>query len=71
MTGSQFQPQNAAIVHHAIVFRVDGGEVAQAAKADNGGQGWTCFGGTGLGGVAGLGGGGSWVAAWAPGTGES
>jgi len=71
LTGSQFQPQNAAIVHHAIVFRVDGGEVAQAAKADNGGQGWTCFGGTGLGGVAGLGGGGSWVAAWAPGTGES
>ena len=33
LTGSQFQPQNAAIVHHAIVFRVDGGEVAQAAKA--------------------------------------
>jgi hypothetical protein len=71
LTGSQFQPQNAAIVHHAIVFRVDGAEVNEAARADDNGQGWTCFGGTGLGGVAGLGGGGSWVAAWAPGTGES
>jgi hypothetical protein len=72
LTGSQFLPQNAAVVHHAIVFRVDGAEVEQAAAADDGGKGWTCFGGTGLGrGVAGLGGGGSWVAAWAPGTGET
>ena len=32
LTGSQFLPQNAAIVHHAIVFRVDGGEVAAGRR---------------------------------------
>ncbi|HLT10984.1 MAG TPA: monooxygenase [Micromonosporaceae bacterium] len=71
VTGSQFLPQNEAIVHHAIVFRVDP-EDADAAQAAAGPAGWTCFGGAGFGrGVAGLGGGGSWIAAWAPGTGES
>jgi hypothetical protein len=72
LTGSQFLPQNAALVHHAIVFRVDAEDVPAAAQANDGGAGWTCFGGTGIGrGVAGLGGGGAWVAAWAPGTGET
>ena len=72
LTGSQFLPQNADIVHHAIFFRVPAAQVAEARALDTAspGDGWTCFGGTGIGGPraqtrqlrnA------PWVAAWAPG----
>jgi hypothetical protein len=72
LTGSQFLPQNADIVHHAIFFRVPAAQVAEARTldAEAPGDGWTCFGGTGIGGPeaqtrqlreA------PWVAAWAPG----
>jgi hypothetical protein len=72
VTGSQFLPQNAAIVHHAIFFRVEPGDAAAAhtLDANTPGDGWTCFGGTGIGGggVAGqLRAGGAWIGAWAPG----
>ncbi|HEX6871424.1 MAG TPA: monooxygenase, partial [Micromonosporaceae bacterium] len=71
VTGSQFLPQNAAIVHHAIFFRVPPEDVAQARELDAAapGDGWTCFGGTGLGRGAGaqLSAGAAWIAAWAPG----
>ena len=51
ITGSQFLPENADLVHHAIFFRVKPTDVAKATKmdADAGGDGWTCFGGTGVG----------------------
>jgi hypothetical protein len=76
LTGSQFLPQNAEIVHHAIFFRVPAAQVAEAKSLDAAapGDGWTCFGGTGIGGPraqtqqlrnA------PWVAAWAPGGTES
>jgi hypothetical protein len=72
LTGSQFIPQNADIVHHAIFYRVDPGQVAEAKALDASekGEGWRCFGGTGIGGrgpSAQLSQGNSWVAAWAPG----
>jgi len=72
ITGSQFLPQNADLVHHAIFFRVTPSDVPQATKMDSdaGGDGWTCFGGTGIDSDArGRAGGGaaSWIAAWAPG----
>ncbi len=72
ITGSQFLPQNADLVHHAIFFRVKPADVAQAVKmeTDAGGHGWTCFGGTGIGSdsrARATGGAGSWIAAWAPG----
>ena len=72
ITGSQFLPQNADLVHHAIFFRVTPSDVPQATKMDSdaGGDGWTCFGGTGVDSDArGRAGGGaaSWIAAWAPG----
>jgi hypothetical protein len=73
ITGSQFRPQNADIVHHAIFFRVEPGDVAQARKLDDDspGDGWTCFGGTGIGSgdsrLRQLGSGAAWIAAWAPG----
>lgn len=73
ITGSQFLPGNAAIVHHAIFFRVPPGDVAEAkrldARAD--GDGWTCFGGPGVGSEEllsqGSGDGAAWIGAWAPG----
>jgi Copper type II ascorbate-dependent monooxygenase, C-terminal domain len=70
LTGSQFRPSNLDIVHHAIVFRVAPGDVAAARQLDAGdpGDGWTCFGGTGIGGddpARALSD--DWVAAWAPG----
>ena len=77
LTGSQFLPQNNDIVHHAIVYRVDPADVAQAKALDDHdpGDGWTCFGGTGVrsSAISGLGDltGGSWIGAWAPGASET
>jgi hypothetical protein len=76
ITGSQFLPDNAAIVHHAIFFRVQPEDVAEARALDAArkGDGWTCFGGTGI--VADSvfrqvsGGGSAWIGAWAPGGAE-
>jgi hypothetical protein len=67
LTGSRFRPQNAALVHHAIFFRVSPAQaaVAAAADADRPGEGWTCFGDAGIPGDA------AWVAHWAPGVGET
>jgi len=70
LTGTQFQPQNPAVVHHAIFFYLPPGKVQQALDLDAStpGQGWTCFGGAGVGNdqvqdlnaVP-------WLGAWAPG----
>jgi Copper type II ascorbate-dependent monooxygenase, C-terminal domain len=76
VTGSQFLPQNAAIIHHAIFYRVAPAEVSQARALDAAepGDGWTCFGGGT--GISAAGGpirqleDAAWLAAWAPGGGE-
>jgi hypothetical protein len=67
LTGSQFLPQNADLVHHAIFFRIDPAQVPAARQVDteSPGEGWTCFGNAGIAGTA------AWVAHWAPGTGET
>ncbi|MBB2940977.1 hypothetical protein FB565_000681 [Actinoplanes lutulentus] len=67
LTGSQFLPQNEAIVHHAIFYRVDPEQATEAAKVDqeSTGEGWTCFGDSGVQGQT------AWVAHWAPGAGET
>ncbi|GIF20572.1 hypothetical protein BJ973_001522 [Actinoplanes tereljensis] len=46
LTGTQFEPQNVPIVHHAIVFAVppEAAAAAHRADADSPGEGWTCFG---------------------------
>ncbi|HEV7654366.1 MAG TPA: hypothetical protein VGP36_06465 [Mycobacteriales bacterium] len=71
LTGSTFLPTNTAIVHHAIFYRVDAAEVptARTLDAKTAADGWTCFGGTGIGGddPGRQLGGEDWVAAWAPG----
>ena len=67
LTGSRFLPQNAAIVHHAIFFRMSPEQARSAAQVDatTPGEGWTCFGDTGVQGET------AWVAHWAPGAGET
>ncbi|HYH71658.1 MAG TPA: hypothetical protein VD764_00455 [Nocardioides sp.] len=73
VSGVQISPDNAAIVHHVIVSKVEPEDVdrAHAMDAEDPGDGYTCFGGAGIAGVAG----GNlddadWVGAWAPGGGE-
>jgi hypothetical protein len=70
ITASQFFPESKE-VHHAILFLVPPGLVAQARAADDNGRGWTCFGETPLPGsnVTQLGET-PWLAAWAPGHGK-
>ena len=77
ITGVRFAPGNPAVVHHAIVYRVDPEQVAAAEQVDAGddGQGWSCFGGPGIpapssgsgGSAVDSLGGSAWLAAWAPG----
>jgi len=75
LVGSQFFPQNADLVHHAIFFRVAPEDVPEARQLDSAspGDGWTCFGGSGITGRrsgASVFGGASWITSWAPGGGE-
>jgi hypothetical protein len=77
VTGSDVLPGNPAVVHHAILFAVPPGQVAAAEAHDAAtpGRGWTCFGGTELPDRSGSATGGldsaPWLAAWAPGGGET
>jgi hypothetical protein len=72
LTGTFVQPGNADVVHHVILFRVPPDQVgeAEALDARTPGEGWTCFGNSGLGGGPGLDNA-PWLGAWAPGGKES
>jgi hypothetical protein len=67
------------VVHHAILFRVAPDQVAAVRRSDAAGpgKGWTCFGDTGVpaddatGSPVGSLDSAPWLAAWAPGGGES
>ena len=50
ITGLNILPGQPEVVHHVILFRVPPGAVpaAEAKDASEKGEGWTCFGGTGL-----------------------
>ena len=73
ITGVRFVPDNAAVVHHAILYRVRPEQIpaAQQRDADAEGQGWSCFGGPDLPSVGGDAvrslDSAPWLAAWAPG----
>ena len=69
VTSALIRPGAPSVVHHVILFRAAPDQVAEAERLDGeeAGQGWTCFGGTGLSaGVDSLRDAG-WIAAWAPG----
>ncbi|MCW2753879.1 MAG: hypothetical protein JWQ32_1290 [Marmoricola sp.] len=71
ITGFNVKPGNPHVVHHVILFRVPPNMVAQAEQKDaqSPGQGWTCFGTSGLtsdGSIDDA----PWLGAWAPGGSE-
>ena len=72
LTGTQVLPGNPDVVHHVILFRVRPDQVAAAEAKDaaEDGEGWTCFGGTGLDPFQDVDDA-SWIGAWAPGGKES
>ena len=73
LTGTNVLPGNPDVVHHVILFRVAPGQVAEARAKDAAtpGEGWTCFGGTGLRGDFSNVDDANWLGAWAPGGRES
>ena len=73
LTGSNVLPGNPSVVHHVILFKIPADKVgeAEAKDASEDGQGWTCFGGTGLAGDFANIDDASWLAAWAPGGDET
>lgn len=73
VAGIDITPDNVAMVHHVIVYKVlpDQVEVAQALQAAQPDPGYSCFGGSGLEVAAGTNlDQASWIGAWAPGGGE-
>jgi len=73
ITGTNFLPANAKLVHHVILYKVEPKDVAKAQAKDTAdkGEGWTCFGGTGLTRNAGQNlDEAPWLGAWAPGASE-
>ncbi len=73
ITGFNVLPGNPDVVHHVILFRVPADLVAEAEQKDAStpGQGWTCFGSSGIGNGAGLEiDDAPWLGAWAPGGSE-
>jgi copper type II ascorbate-dependent monooxygenase-like protein len=77
VTSARIDPDQAALVHHVILFRVPSESVANAEALDraSAGPGWSCFGGTGISTPGGTGAvqrtldNAPWIAAWAPGWG--
>lgn len=69
VTGYDVLPGQEAVVHHVILYRVPPALVARARARDAAteGDGWTCFGGTGLGAQDDALDDAPWVGAWAPG----
>jgi hypothetical protein len=70
ITGFNILPGNPDVVHHVILFRVPPDQVkeAEAKDASTPGQGWTCFGDSGIGPGEGQQiDDAPWLGAWAPG----
>jgi hypothetical protein len=67
VTAAQVLPGRADIVHHVILYEIRGAQVAEARALNtaSGDNGWTCFGGPGVG--ADSIDHGRWLGAWVPG----
>lgn len=72
LTGTHVVPGNPDVVHHVILFQIRPEDVERAEMKDESseGEGWTCFGGTGLERFQNLNQS-DWIGAWAPGGEES
>jgi hypothetical protein len=76
VTSARIEPGARKVVHHVILFRIGRAQVAEARQLDarDRGQGWSCFGDTGLSldtsaGIQDALNDATWIAAWAPGWG--
>lgn len=67
ITQVEFQPQQRAMMHHAIMFLVGQKDLPEAISIDHNGAGWPCFGGTGLGSNFSSFLTSPWLSSWAPG----
>jgi hypothetical protein len=67
ITKINFTPGNLTEDHHAVLYWVPPSEAKAANKMNVGNKGWTCFGGTGIGGQSIDQGGTAWLGGWAPG----
>lgn len=69
VTGYDVVPGDVSVVHHVILYRVPADKVrlARAQDARTPGDGWTCFGGTGIEQQGASLDDAPWVGAWAPG----
>ena len=67
LTSIRFIPQNAKVVHHAILFRLPSSQVSDAKTLDENGKGWSCFGGSGVGTMFQSFVTTPWLSAWVPG----
>lgn len=72
VTGYDVVPGDVSVVHHVILYRVPADKVnlARAQDAETPGDGWTCFGGTGIEQQGASLDDAPWVGAWAPGGAE-
>ena len=72
LTGTFVKPDNRNVVHHVILYRADPDQIgaAQQLDAQDPGEGWTCFGDSGLPNSSDLENA-PWLGAWAPGATES
>jgi hypothetical protein len=72
LTGTYVRPDNRNVVHHVILYRADPDQVdaAHSLDARDPGEGWTCFGDSGLPNSGDLDNA-PWLGAWAPGARES
>ncbi|MFZ2013895.1 MAG: hypothetical protein WAV00_08750 [Nocardioides sp.] len=72
LTGTYVKPDNRNVVHHVILYRADPGQIAAAKALDarDPGEGWTCFGDSGLPNSGDLDNA-PWLGAWAPGATEA
>ncbi len=72
LTGTYVRPDNRNVVHHVILYRADPDQIgaARALDARDPGEGWTCFGDSGLPNSTDLDNA-PWLGAWAPGATEA
>ena len=72
LTGTFVKPDNRNVVHHVILYRADPNQVGAAEQLDakDPGEGWTCFGDSGLPNSSDLDNA-PWLGAWAPGAKEA
>ena len=66
----EFVPQKKAYVHHAIMFRVTTVDLPAAIALNKSGEGWPCFGGSGVGSMFSSFITTPWLSSWAPGRGK-